>query len=62
MSGWLNWNTLRVTDDIMITGQGENEKYAPIDHENNRIALIFFLSCRYTNPIHCLTHSFATSL
>ena len=21
-----------------------------------------FLSCRYTNPIHCLTHSFATSL
>ena len=23
--------------------------------------LIFFLSCRYTNPIHCLTHSFATS-
>ena len=23
---------------------------------------VFFLSCRYTNPIHCLTHSFATSL
>ena len=23
---------------------------------------IFFLSCGYTNPIHCLTHSFATSL
>ena len=23
---------------------------------------VFFMSCRYTNPIHCLTHSFATSL
>ena len=23
---------------------------------------LLFLSCRYTNPIHCLTHSFATSL
>ena len=23
---------------------------------------VFFLSCRYTNPIHCLTHSLATSL
>ena len=22
----------------------------------------FFLSCRYTNPIHCLTHSFVTLL
>ena len=24
--------------------------------------LKIFLSYRYTNPIHCLTHSFATSL
>ena len=23
---------------------------------------VFFFSCRYTNPIHYLTHSFATSL
>ena len=36
---------------------------------SNRVSLVsvelyhaFFLSCRYTNPIHCLTHSFATSL
>ena len=26
------------------------------------IRQVFFLSYRYTNPIHCLTHSFATSL
>ena len=28
----------------------------------NIMYLILFLSCRYTIPIHCLTHSFATSL
>ena len=30
--------------------------------KGNTNAMVFFLSCRYTNPIHCLTHSFATSL
>ena len=33
-----------------------------LDCTRKKSMFIFFLLCRYTNPILCLTHSFATSL